>query len=631
MVSRRENQQLEFRPEAANRSIAERFAHVVAQVPAAPAILDQEVSWTYAKLNERSDRLAVAISDTYTEEQEPVLLLFDRVPMAIAAMLACIKIGRPYVPLSPSNPRSRIDHIREDSGATLLLTEPSCSVLAEEIASSSLPTLDAQAIMAVNSVVRPSRPVSADAPVWILYTSGSTGLPKGVVQTHRNILHYVLNYTHGLALSCDDRIALLFSTTSNAANHEIFSALLNGAAICPFDVRQLGVSPLADWLEKMEVTIYCSVPTLFRRFVEDLSGAHRFPSLRHVKLVGEPVYKRDLEAFRSHFTDACSFINRLGSTETGTIRWYFADRNTEVDGVNVPVGFPVPGNDITLLGDAGCLVPTGESGEIVVRSRYLSPGYWQRPDLTEKAFFGEGDQRCFRTGDIGLMLPGNCLVHLGRRDSQIKVRGYRVEVGEIEAALLEHPAVKDVIVHAREDRLDEPQLVAYYTIRHGKPEPTVSNLRRHLAHLLPDYMFPNAFIALLEFPLAPNGKINRSALPPVGTERPRLETPYVAPRTPIEQELTRLWGKLLHLEDIGIQDHFLELGGHSLLAMRMITRMREAFNVDLGVRCLLENPSIETLTVHVLEKMMAADNGKSEAASTENGRFLDGSTGANDE
>jgi len=631
MVSQRENCRLEFRPEALNSSIGERFAQVAACIPEASAIIDQDASWTYAELNEQSDRLASAIAETQTAGQEPILLLFDRAAMAIAAMLACIKIGRPYVPLSPSNPRLRIDHIRESSGAMLLLTEPSCARLAKQIASSDFPVIETPAIAAVESVPRPLLPVSADALVWILFTSGSTGLPKGVMQTHRNILHYTLSYTQALALSCADRIGLLFSYASNVANHEILAALLNGAAICPFDVRQHGISPLSEWLEKTEITVYSSVPTLFRRFVEDLPGTQRFPSLRHVKLVGEPVYKRDLEAFRAHFATTCSFINRLGSTETGTIRSYFADASTEIDGVNVPVGFSVPDNDIVLLDDARHPVPAGEPGEIVVRSRYLSPGYWRCPDLTEKAFFGEGDRRCFHTGDVGLMLPGECLVHLGRRDTQIKVRGYRIEIGEIESALLEHPAVGEVIVLAREDHPDDPQLVAYFTIKQGELKPTVSELRRPLADRLPDYMVPNAFVSLLEFPLAPNGKIDRSALPPVGTERPRLETAYVAPRTPIEQELARLWGKLLHLEDIGIQDNFLDLGGHSLLAMRMITRMREAFSVDLGIRCVLENLSIEALTVHVLEKMMAADNGESEADNTENGRFLDGSIGANDE
>ena len=501
----------------------------------------------------------------------------------------------------------RIDHIRENSGATLLLTEPSCGGLAKEIAASGLPVLDKEPVAAVDSLVTSLRTVSADTPAWILYTSGSTGLPKGVVQTHRNILHYILNYTSGLALSHDDRIALLFSTTSNAANHEIFSALLNGAAICPFDVRQHGISPLASWLEETGITIYSSVPTLFRHFVESLSPAYRFPSLRHVKLVGEPVYQRDLAAFREYFAETCSFINRLGSTETGTIRWYFANENKRVDGVNVPVGFPVPGNDITLLDDAGCPVPAGESGEIVVRSRYLSPGYWRHPDLTKKAFFGEGDQRCYRTGDIGLMLAGDCLIHLGRRDAQIKVRGYRIEVGEIEAALLEHQAVKDVIVLAREDHPDDHRLVAYYVIKQGKSEQTISGLRRHLADRLPNYMLPNAFVSLPEFPLAPNGKINRNALPPVGTERPRLETEYVAPRTPIEEELAHLWKKLLHLDDVGIRDSFFELGGHSLLAIRLLARIQGVFGINLEIRCLFEEPSIEALAEHILKRMLAAD------------------------
>ncbi|MEE8593057.1 MAG: phosphopantetheine-binding protein, partial [Candidatus Bipolaricaulota bacterium] len=290
----------------------------------------------------------------------------------------------------------------------------------------------------------------------------------------------------------------------------------------------------------------------------------------------------------------------------------------------------VPDNEIVLLDDAGQPVPSGEPGEIVVRSRYLSPGYWQQPDLTHQAFFGEGDRRCYRTGDVGIMLPNDCLVHLGRRDTQIKVRGYRIEIGEIESVLLEHPAVKNVILHAREDYTNDLRLVAYYTIRQDEPEPTASEFRAHIAERLPDYMVPNAFVRLTEFPLAPNGKIDRSALPPLETERPRLETPYVAPCTPIEQELAGLWKKLLHLDDVGIHDSFFELGGHSLLATRLITQIRKAFGVEVGMSRLFENPSIKALAEHVLEQLMAADEKRSGSRDTQNGRRPGVRTGVDD-
>jgi amino acid adenylation domain-containing protein len=606
MASRPEKRTLELLSNAVEGSIAERFARIVSQAPDAVAIVDQEAAWTYAELDQRSDRLASAIGGG-RNSTEPVLLLFDRVSTAIIAMLACIKIGRPYVPLSPSDPVARIDHIREDSSATLLLTEASCGRMAEEIASSALCLFDVQVAVDADSPSGPLPLVSPDALVWILYTSGSTGLPKGVMQTHRNILRYVINYTRGLDLSCEDRIALLYSYTSNAGNHEIFCALLNGAAICPFDVRRQGVAPLASWIEETGITIYSSVPTLFRRFAEDLRGEHTFPTLRHVMLKGEPVYKRDLEAFRSHFTDGCSLVNRFGSTETGTVRWYFVNGDTEITSANVPIGFAAPDNEVLLLDEDGHPVPIGESGEIVVQSPHLSPGYWRRPDLTDKAFFGKGDRRCYRTGDVGRMLPGGCLVHLGRQDAQVNIRGHRIEVAEIEAALLAHPAIENVMVVPREDHPDDRRLVAYYTLKQGERHPTVPDLRRCSADRLPDYMVPNAFVPLPEFPLAPNGKIDRSALPPPGSERPCLETPHVAPRTPIEKELADLWRELLHLNDVGVSDSFFELGGHSLLATRLLARVQEAFGVDVDIRFLFEQPSIAALAEDVLARMAVKD------------------------
>lgn len=581
-------------------SVQDRFARIVSQAAESTAILANDRTTTYAQLDDQSDCIADAVQDSAPPEG-PVFLLFEDISHAIAAMLACLKLGRPYVPLDPATPSARLEFIRADAKGNLLLSHRACETVARDFAGTALPIAFADDSQTPGEFH--SRQVPPDALAWILYTSGSTGTPKGVMQTQRNLMHYVSVYAEGQSLTGADRISLLSSYTANIASHDIFSALLTGSTICPYDVRKCGLRPLTAWIEHTRITVFSCVPTLFRRLTLEPSPPSAFRSLRFVKLVGEPVYRRDFDAFVQMFPETCTFVNRLGSSETGTIRWLFASTSDCFDGPNVPVGYAVRHNDIALIDDEGHPVPQGEIGEIVVRSQYLSPGYWNRSDLTDAAFSGEGAMRRFRTGDMGWMLPDGCLVHVGRKDSQIKIRGYRVEVAEIEAALLSHPSIRDALVMLREDFDDDTRLAAYLIADPAESHPTTTELREHLEGKLPEYMIPNAFIHLDAFPLAPNGKILRSALPPLGVERPELEVPYVAPRTPVEQTIAAVWKTLLHLSDIGIRDNFLYLGGTSLLATRMLSHVQDQLDVQVSIKAFFDCPTIEYLAEAVGRKM----------------------------
>jgi acyl-coenzyme A synthetase/AMP-(fatty) acid ligase len=448
--------------------------------------------------------------------------------------------------------------------------------------------------------------ISPDTLTWILYTSGSTGQPKGVVQNHRNVLHFIRNYTNWFHLCAEDRLALLFTFSVNAGAHVIFSGLLNGASLYALNISQEGLTHLADWLLEHQITYYCSVPTVFRRFVETLTGEEEFSHVRLVKMMGEPVYRRDVALFQRHFAEGCIFVNRLGSTETGSIRWYFVDGKTRIDGAHVPVGYPVEDNEILLLDEAGVEVRCGQIGEICVKSRYLSPGYWRKPDITRAAFLPDpegGDERVYRTGDLGRMLADGRLVHLGRKDFQVKIRGYRIEAAEIEMALLDHLAIREVVVLAREDRPGSQRLVAYLVPEKAQV-PTVTELRRFLAETLPDYMIPSVFVTLDALPLAPNGKVNRRLLPAPDQSRPVLETRYVPPRTSVEEALVDIWAKVLDLDQMGVHDNFFELGGHSLLATQVASRVLNTFQVDLSLQALLESPTVADMALVVTQSQV---------------------------
>ena len=601
---------VEFRKEEVEQTIPDRFEQQVLRYPDRTAIKTERHHLTYAELNCLANRVARAILARRGEGAEPVALLLGNDAPAIAAILGVLKAGKIYVPLDPGHPRLRTRHILEDSQASLLVTNHEQLPLAEELARGARPLINLDELAPSLPTANLGLSIPPDALTWILYTSGSTGQPKGVAQSHRNVLHFVMNYANGLRLCPEDRLTLLFSCSVNAGAHDIFSALLNGAALYPLDVKREGVMGLADWLRQHRITVYGSVPTLFRNFADTLTGKEEFPDLRLIKLVGEPVSKRDVEAFNQHFARDCVFVNRLGSTETGTIRWHFITQQTRIEDSAVPVGYPVEGNDILLLDERGAEVGSGEVGEIAVRSRYLSPGYWRQPERTAAAFLpvpGGGDERIYLTGDLGRMLPDGCLECLGRKDFQIKIRGHRVEAEEIELALLGLPAVKEAVVTARMDRPGDQRLVAYLVAR-DRPLPSISEMRRFLQGRLPDHFVPSSFVELKALPLLPNGKLDRRALPAPGQARPDLETPVIAARTPVEEALAGIWAEVLGVEQVGVQDNFLELGGHSLLAMQVISRVRDAFQVDVSLPSFLEAPRVARLA-SVVARQLAAKAG----------------------
>jgi acyl-coenzyme A synthetase/AMP-(fatty) acid ligase/acyl carrier protein len=448
----------------------------------------------------------------------------------------------------------------------------------------------------------PPRPRPDDLS-WVIYTSGSTGRPKGVMQNHRNVLHYMMNYTNGLHICAEDRLTLLYSFSVNGGGHDMFAALFNGAAVCPYDLKAEGFAGLGQWLIDERITIYHSVPTIFRQFAESLTGRKDFPDIRIVRLGGEPVYRRDVNVFKKHFSNDCILVNRLGSTETGSLRMFFLDKETEVPNNLVPVGYAVDDNDILLLDDVGAQV-AGDEGEIAVRTRYVSPGYWRRPDLTADSFFDDpADEKgkIYRTGDLGRMLPDGCLLHLGRKEFFVKIRGYRVELDEIEMTLMEFPGIKDVVVTALNNNSGDERLVAY-VVPKTAPGPNVSEMRRFLADKLPDYMIPTTFITLNALPLTDTLKVDRKALPEPKGLRPQVAVSYAPPRNSVEEALAKIWAEVLNLDQVGIHDNFFDLGGHSLAATRVISRVVQTFSLDeLPITVFFDSPTVAEMAKVIVE------------------------------
>ncbi|OLT59722.1 AMP-binding protein [Moorena bouillonii] len=562
---------------------------------------------TYNALNQWANRIARAVLNKLGAGSEPVALLFETGPSMIAAMLGVLKAGKFYVPLDISLPESRLSLILKDSKARLILSvryHLDASGFEQRILSQDVLSQDVLRIDSLEPGISEENldiQYHPDDKAYILYTSGSTGRPKGVLQNHRYVLNLCRNYTNSGFISFSDRFSLLYSAAFGGAVRDIYCALLNGAALFPLDVKQIGLHQLGRWLRDNDITVMFAVATLFRHFVSTLDGLENFPKLRLIQIGSETVYRQDAELFVENFSDQCTLMVNLGGTEISPVRQFPITKKTVLTGATVPAGYGVEGTDVLLWDESGQEVPPGEVGEIVVRSRQVALGYWQQPERTEQVFITDGEHRYFKTGDLGRLLPDGCLLHLGRKDFQVKIRGYRVETTEVEASLLNLDAVKEAVVVAQTEAggaVGDQQLVAYLTPVNSQNKPTANELKAALGDKLPSYMVPACFIWLESLPLTVTGKIDRRALPKPESilSTSQLELNVIAPRTATEETLVKIWSEVLKIEPIGIENNFFELGGHSLQASQVVARISNRLGIEIPLKQIFEAPTISLLS-----------------------------------
>ena len=599
---------VEFKKEEVEQSIPSRFEQIVREYPDRIAVKTENHVLTYAELNATANRVARAILAQQGSVLEPVGLLFEKDAPLMAAMLGVLKAGKFFVLLDPSFPKTRMAAVLEDSQTQWVLTDERNVLLARDASGSRCQLIEFDSTDRSIPAEDLRLSVSPTALALIFHTSGSTGQPKGVVQNHRNLLHNMMLRTNAIHVCEHDRITLLPSGTSNTVTNS-FLALLNGAALLPFDVKKQGATRLVNWISQERISICLISAALFRSLCENLRGNEVFPDLRVIRLRSEAVYKTDVDLYRKYLSPNCIFVNGLSSSETGPLSEYLINHNSEITGNEVPVGYAVDGKEVLLLDDAGRQIGFNEIGVIAVRSRYLSPGYWLRPQLTEAKFRSGpdgGEDRFYLTGDLGLMRPDGCLVHKGRKDYRVKVRGYGVDITEVEMALLNHGAVREAVVVPLASESGDARLVAYFTSR-SQLGPTVSDLRRFMRTKLAEYMIPAAFVKLDAMPLTLNGKVDRRALPTPDNSRPDLEVPFAAPNTSIEEKLTKIWTELLGLDRVGIHDNFFDLGGHSLMATQVLSRIRDDFQIELALAHFFETPTVAALADYIERARLPQD------------------------
>ena len=582
-----------FRLEDIEQSIPARFGRQAERTPDQVAVSGNDETLTYGELDALSNRVAQDIVRGLGAGPEPVALLMDQGVAAVIAILGVLKTGKFYVPLDPELQDGDVTAMLQDSGARLIVTARSYGARASAVSGAAggvgADILHIEDCLNAEAGEPPAVAVGPDSLAYIFYTSGSTGRPKGVCDSHRNVLHNILRYTNTLHLGISDRLTLLQSPNFSGTVSSLFGALLNGATVCPLNLRETPPSVLAEWINQQAITVYHSVPALFQSFLE---GDRVFPSVRLIRLEGDRASRRDVELYRRHFSSACLLVNGLGLTEAGLVRQYVVDSTTAVDDVRLPVGYPVQDMECLLLDESGQPARDGDVGEIAIRSEFLALGYWQKPDLTDAAFArvsGARAQRLFRTRDLGRLRPDGCLEYLGRADFRTKIRGQWVDLARVEAALVALPSIDDAVVVARDDPHGDLQIVGYL-VSAADATPSTSAIRQALLEQLPAVMVPSRYVRVDALPLNANRKVDLRALPePAG----RAHEAVVQPRTLLEQQVAEVWEELLDVDGIGLADDFFDLGGHSLLAIRMLDQIEQMFGTRIPPSFLLSGSTIE--------------------------------------
>lgn len=582
-----------------NLRIHELFERQAVETPEAVALVCGDERLTYAGLNKRANRLAHHLQSIGVGAESLVGILLHRHAEMIVSLLAVLKAGGAYLPLDPLYPQERLAFMLDDAGASVLLTESS---LLERVPQHSARVLQVDADAGQFSRASTDNlesQGSAENLAYVTYTSGSTGVPKGVCITHHNVIARVCGSDYA-RLDTQTRLLQLATLAFDASTFEVWGSLLNGGCLVQFAERVPQAARLKELIERERVTTLFLTTSLLNALVDEdvtalrgvkelLSGGEAL-SVRHFRRVIEEL-------------PLVAISNIYGPTETTTFACRHRVERLDEDALSAPIGRPITHTQFYVLDERMQPVCVGVAGELYIGGAGLARGYWRRPELTAEKFVPHpfatlSGERLYRTGDLVRRSSNGELEFLGRLDHQVKIRGYRIELGEIETALAQHGEIQEAVVIAREDLAGDKRLVAYLVKMHEARDEaslSVEGLRGYLKSRLPDYMIPSAFVWLDGLPLTPNGKVDRKALPaPDSTRRLEGET-YVAPRNAVEETLAAIWSELLGVERVGVFDNFFDLGGHSLLATRLLSSLRKIFRLELTLREVFEATTIARL------------------------------------
>ncbi|MFN2138400.1 MAG: non-ribosomal peptide synthetase [Candidatus Promineifilaceae bacterium] len=584
-------------------TIPEHLRFLAARAPDHAAIVARDGAITYGQLDRITDEMAAHLWDVCGPELEVVPFLDEGGPSAILSALAIMKAGKIFLALSTRQPIHHIQLLLKKANARLLLTSADSLPLARSVITGTCNNIvlsDAPA----TGLHAPTLDLRPDDTALLLQTSGSTGGSKLVMRSHAHALHTAWSNGSGLYLNPQQRVSAFASMSYGLGSNTVLETLLSGATLATLEVREQSVEEIVASLRELEVTVLKIPAPLLLRILEHVSGHQDLPALRVVRCGGQTLHHHVAALFLQKMAGQCVLINGYSASEASSIANMVVTSAQVKEGEPIAVGRPVVDKEIFILGEDRNRLKDGEIGEIAVRSRFISHGYWQSPELTEKKFLPDpdgGSQRIYLTGDTGRIRPDGLLEHLGREAHFTKIRGYSVQLAQVEEILARHERVEATAVVTSPDSAGDDQLVAYVA---GNFENVTSNaLRAFIAERLPPFMVPSRIIFLERLPLLENGKVDRRALPAPGFKRPQLDVVFLSPQTDNERKLAAIWAEVLGLDQVGIHDPFDQLGGHSLQAMQILNRIEQTFHVSGSYRALFNHP-----TVAGMARILAADD-----------------------
>ncbi|MDB6019201.1 MAG: Glutamate-semialdehyde aminotransferase [Pedosphaera sp.] len=560
------------------RCIHEVFEEQAARTPDAEALVFEGRKLTYQQLNQRANHLAHQLREHDVGPETLVAICAERSLEMVVGLLAILKAGGAYVPLDPAYPSERLAFMLQDTQAPVLLTQQhlAANLPPHQATVIYLDTHQTQSSSTLLASESPRSGATADNLAYVMYTSGSTGKPKGTTIPHRGVVRLVKETNY--ANFGREEVFLQFAPISfDASTLEIWGPLLNGGRLVIMPPGTPSMETLGRVVREQKVTTLWLTAGLFRVMVDN-----RVADLKPLRqlLAGGDVLPAAQVRKALQELPGCRLINGYGPTENTTFTCCHTISEADLKGNSIPIGRPIANTQVYILDRHLHPVPVGAPGELFVGGDGLARGYLNRPELTAEKFVrspfsSDPDVRLYRTGDLCRYLPDGRIEFLGRIDQQVKIRGFRIELEEIEAVLGQHPAVREVLVMAREDVPGEKFLAAYLAAR-TPAKPTAEELRGYLKTRLPDYMVPTSFVVMDSLPLTLNGKVDKRILPVPDQARSSRTGDYVPPSTPIEEVLAGIWAELLHMEKVGMHDNFFELGGNSLLSIQIIDRINKA-------------------------------------------------------
>lgn len=571
------------------------FEKQAEKTPDAVAVVFEDQKLTYKELNQRANQLARYLNKKGIGAEVIAGISLERSLEIIISILGVLKAGGAYLPIDPEYPADRINYMIEDSGLSLLITQNSLlDKFSEHDDALKVSLDDSRSEIAKEADSNHRNNILPHNLAYVIYTSGSTGKPKGVLLQHQGTCNFIHNMNKYFEINQESRLLEFASFSFDASVADTFLCLLNGAALHIANREtQLVTDKLIDLLNSDKISTVILPPSLLSILPED-----KITETKVIASAGESCSWDLANRWKKDHT----FVNGYGPTEGSVGCSFFRVEGQTNESVTVPIGKPLKNVTLYILDQNLNPAPVGVPGEIHIGGVGLARGYLNRPELSAEKFIPDpfsrqAGARLYKTGDLGRFLPDGHIEFVGRVDFQVKLRGFRIELGEIEAALKEKPGIKDAVVLAREDTPGDKRLAAYL-IAEEENEIVIQDLRDSLKEQLPEYMIPAAFVIMESFPLTPNGKINRKALPPPEQADMAVED-YTAPRSPEEELLAGIWADILNLEKVGVNSSFFDLGGHSLMATQVISRIRDAFEVDIPLRSLFETSTIAELAQQI--------------------------------